>query len=342
MTQTECIMVIGEYDGAGLRMTTREVLRLGRRLADGLHKKLCLCLLGEGITAFAEQGFTFGADDVIMASDPTLAPYTADAWLAALDVAVSRVAPALILFGHTDSGMELAPRLAFRLKTGVVLDCSDISCDGPDDPLIYVKPVFGGKALGHVRLGETHPQIATIREGALDPADADPQHGGNIIPMALSLDPQCLRVRWISKQIDANLAQANRLASAGIVVAAGRGVKNREGVDLAARTAESMGGAVAASRPVVDQGWLPYSLQIGLTGKKIHPQLYIAAGISGAIQHMAGCLKAKTIVAVNNDETAPIFKMAHIGVVGDFKAVFTGLFEELKLLSHSNPMGNVK
>lgn len=330
MTSQKTILVIGEADQTTLNASTREVMRLGRRIADATGKELCLCLLGKEITLAADQGFAYGADQVNMITDPLLDTYLAETWLTALKTAIEPMEPALVLFGHTDKGLELAPLLAFRLGTGVALDCTDILTDGSDQPLTYVKPVFGGKAVGHLQLADRFPQVATLREGSVDPAETDAARSGAVQTINASISPESQRVRFIGKQTDESLALANRLLSSSIVVCAGRGAKNQEGVDLLTQAAELLNGAIAASRPVVDNGWLPYSLQVGLTGKKVHPQLYIAAGLSGAIQHMAGCIKSKTIVAINNDEAAPVFKMAHFGVVGDLKQVITGFNEEIR------------
>ena len=330
MTSQGTILVIGETDQTALSTSTREVLRLGRRIADASGKQLCFCLLGKDVVPAAEQGFAYGADQVNMITDALLDTYLAEIWLAALKTAIEPMKPALVLFGHTDKGLELAPLLAFRLGTGAALDCTDIIAQGPNQPLTYVKPVFGGKAIGRLQLADRFPQVATLREGSVDPAEADAGRNGEILTTNLSLDAGNMRVRFIGKQVDENLAMANRLLTSGTVVCAGRGAKNQDGVDLLAQAADLLDGAIAASRPVVDNGWLPYSLQVGLTGKKVHPQLYIAAGLSGAIQHMAGCIKSKTIVAINNDEAAPVFKMAHLGVVGDLKQVITGFNEEIR------------
>ena len=330
MTSLKPILVIGEATQTGLSATTKEVLHLGRRIADTAGQELWLCLLGKQAVPAAEQGFAFGADQVEMATDPLLDAYLVETWLIALKMIIEAAKPGLVLFGHTDLGLELAPRLAFRLKTGAALDCTDILVNGPDQPLTFVKPVFGGKAVGRLQLADRFPQIATLREGAVDPLEADTNRNGSVRVTTLSLDARNMRVRIIGKQVDENLAMANRLLTSGVVVCAGRGAKNKEGVALLTQTAELLKGAIAATRPVVDNGWLPYSLQVGLTGKKVHPQLYIAAGISGAIQHMTGCIKSKTIVAINNDEAAPVFKMAHFGVVGDLKQVITGFNEEIQ------------
>jgi electron transfer flavoprotein alpha subunit len=169
-----------------------------------------------------------------------------------------------------------------------------------------------------------------VREGAVDAADCDESRSGEVASFAVALDAADLRTRLVKKEKDESQAQVLKLASANTVVCGGRGLGNKEGVDLLMEIAERLDGAIAGSRPAIDQGWVPGPLQIGQTGKKVSPRLYMAVGISGALQHMAGCANANTIVAINTDQEAPIFKMSHIGVVGDYKAVLAGFNEEIK------------
>jgi electron transfer flavoprotein alpha subunit len=277
-----------------------------------------------------DEGFGYNADKVYMASDPLLENYMTESYLAAMEQIVEKLKPTVILFSHNDIGLDLAPRLAFRLKTGVTLDCVDLKIDHENGLLEQVKPVFGGKAHGHYVCTKRGPQIASVREGAFDPAEYDKDKKGEVIPLSLSLNPSNFKMRFLRKEQDASLALTLKLASANVVVSGGRGLKKKEGIDLIQETADLLNGAVAGSRPAVDYDWLPNSLQVGLTGKKVSPQVYIAVGISGALQHMAGCSKSKTIVAINSDEEAPIFKMSHFGVLGDYEEVLKGFNDEVR------------
>jgi electron transfer flavoprotein alpha subunit len=330
MTTHDAILVIGETTDGEITAVTTQLMQLAKQLCRDSGKKVYLALIGHQVPAGAGKGYGYGADQVFTVTDPVLENYVADSYRQAARQLVAQLNPALVLLGHTDMGLDLAPRLAIRLKTGAATDCVDIKYDAQSDGFLYEKPVFGGKAHGLLRLTGPFPQVATIREGAIDPPAFDATATGDVQPVAVTIDPSRIRVRLVGKQKDESLALAQKLAMANIVVCAGRGVKNPEGVQLVGQTAALLGGAVAASRPAVDYGWLPYSLQVGLTGKKVAPKLYVAVGVSGAIQHMAGCLKSKTIVAVNSDENAPIFRMAHFGAVGDFQQVLAGLNDELQ------------
>ena len=329
------ILIFGEKDGDRLSPMTTQLMRIGKALSGDLKEELHLLLLGGESNKNGDVGFGYGADRVYAGTDPLLEDYMTDTYLQAMSQVVEELKPLVILFGQNDRGLDLAPRLAFRLKTGVTLDCVDLRIDGETGVLEPVKPVFGGKAHAHYCALESRPQIASVREGAFDPAEYDESITGEVLQLTLSLDPSRVRTRLVKKEKDVNLALALRLASANVVVSGGRGLKKQEGINLLRETAELIGGAIAGSRPAVDYGWLPGSLQVGLTGKKVNPQVYIAVGISGALQHMAGCMKSKTIVAINSDDSAPIFKFSRFGVVGDYKEVLKGFNEEIGRIRES-------
>ena len=324
------ILIFGEQDGDHLSSVTAQLMRIGKKLSGDLKEELYLVFFGEKFLSVAEEGYGYGADRVYMGTDPLLKNYLTDFYLQAMEQMVRELKPAIILFGQNDKGLDLAPRLAFRMRTCVTLDCVDLKINPERGLLEEVKPVFGGKAHGRYCCVNSFPQIASVREGAFDPADYNVSKKGEAMPIHLFLDPSRVRVKFVRNERDENLSLTLNLASANIVVSGGRGLKKKEGMDLVRKTAELLGGAIAGSRPAVDYGWVPNSLQVGLTGKKVNPQVYIAVGISGALQHMAGCLKSKIIVAINSDETAPIFKLSHIGVVGDYKEILEAFNNEVK------------
>jgi electron transfer flavoprotein alpha subunit len=332
------ILIVGELDGDGLSSMTAQLLWIGKRLSQELGKELFLIFLGGAFSETVETGYGYGADRVYTAADPLLQSYMTDSYLPAMEQIVTELKPAVVLFGQNDMGRDLAPRLAFRLKRGVTLDCVDLRTDTEKGVMEMVKPVFGGKAYG-LYSSAALPQIASVREGAFDPADYEGSRKGEVIPFCLALDPSRMRTKVLRKEMDESLSLTLNLASAKIVVSGGRGLKSKEGVDLIRQTADLVGGAIAGSRPAVDHGWLPSSLQVGLTGRRVNPQVYIAVGISGSLQHMAGCLKAKMIVAVNSDESAPIFKLSHIGVVGDYRQVLEGFNKEVRRIKRGEADG---
>lgn len=330
MNDHKNILVVGELDDSGVTATTAQVMRVGKTLAKESEQQMHLLFIGGEMQAAAEKGYAYGADKVFMAADPQLENYTTDSYLQVVAKFAQEMKPAVILFSHNQTGLDLAPRLAFRLKAGVMLDCVAYEMDKASGLLAQERPVFGGKA--HARyqgLGDG-PQITTVREGAVNPADCDEARTGEVVGFAVVLDPADLRTRLVKKEKDESQAQVLKLASAKTVVCGGRGLGKKEGVDLLMETAELLDGAIAGSRPAIDQGWVAGPLQVGQTGKKVSPRLYMAVGISGALQHMAGCANANTIVAINTDQEAPIFKMAHFGVVGDYKGVLEGFNDEVK------------
>ncbi len=324
------ILVVGEIDDNGVAATTAQVMRVGMTLAEETKQQMNLLLIGGEIQAVAEKGYAYGADKVFMAADPQLETYTTDCYLQVMTQVVEQMKPAVILFPHDQKGLDLAPRLAFRLKTGVMLDCVAFAIDSTSGFLRQEKPVFGGKAHASYQGVGNGPQITSVREGAVDPAEYDEARTGEVVGFPVTIDAAGIRTRFIKKEKDESQALVLKLASANTVVCGGRGLGKKEGMDLLMETADLLDGAIAGSRPAIDQGWVPGPLQIGQTGKKVNPRVYMAVGISGALQHMAGCSNANTIVAINTDEEAPIFKMSHLGVVGNFKGVLTGFNDEVK------------
>jgi electron transfer flavoprotein alpha subunit len=328
MAEHQDVLVFGELENNQLSSMTLELLEIGTTISRDLKGQLLLAAFGKDAAAGIGKAFGFGAHRVYAAHDPLLSDYAPDAYLQAMEQMVRALKPALVLFGQTDRGIDLAPRLAFRMKTAAALDCVNLSVATNEGRVEYVKPVFGGKAHAIFSTGVL-PLLASVRQGSFAPARYDQSKQGEVISFALSLDPARIRVRFMRRIQNESLSLAAALIGAPIVVSGGRGLNTKEDVDLLKETAAAVGGAVGGSRPAIDKGWLPSHLQVGLTGKRVNPQIYMAVGISGSLQHMAGCMKSKTIVAINSDESAPIFKMAHIGVVGDYREVLEGFNEEM-------------
>ncbi len=328
MDEYRDVLIFAESENGRLSSMTLELMGIGAKLAKDLAQDLLLAALGEDAAAGIEDGYGFGAHRVYEARDPLLSEYAPDSYLQVMEQVVRALKPALILFGQTDMAVDLAPRLAFRIGAPIALDCVAIrvSLEGRIE---QTKPVFGGKAHA-VFAADSPPAIASVRQGSFPPAEYDPTRQGHVIPFGVSLDGARRRVKFLKRIEDESLSLAAVLTSAPIVVSGGRGLKAKEGVELLRATAATVGGALGGSRPAIDAGWLPSHLQVGLTGKRVNPQVYVAVGISGSLQHMAGCMKSKLIVAINTDETAPIFKMAHVGVVGDYREVLQGFNEEME------------
>ncbi len=338
MEESENVLIFGEFERDRLSTLTLELIGIGAKLARDLKQGLYLAHLGNQIQDGIAKGYGYGVDRVYAGADPLLEAYVPELYLQAMEQLVRQLKPRIILFGQTDTGLDLAPRLAFRLRTWITLDCVDLIMNSERNLMQQVKPVFGGKAHG-TYLSTSLPQIASVRQGSFAPAEYDDSRKGSIFPVNLALDPSRVRTKFVKKAYDESLALALSLASAPVVVSGGRGLCGKKGAELIMETASLLGGAVAGSRAAVDSGWLPGSLQVGLTGKRVNPQLYLAVGISGSVQHMAGCMKSQKIVAINTDESAPIFSYSHIGVVGDFKEVLTAFNDEIRRLAHRSLSG---
>ena len=330
MSEYKNILVFGEVNDGKLLSITIQLMSIGKKLAEDLNQELHLLLLGGEITSASNEGFHYGADKVFEVTDPLLENYMTDSYLQAMSQIVKEQKPCIVLFGQNEKGMDLAPRLAFSINTGVTLDCIDLEIDPKSKLMKQVKPVYGGKANCIYFCEERMPQIVSVRDRAFDPAYYDDSRIGEVTRLSVSLDSSKIRTGFLEKKKDESLSLALKMESSKIVVSGGRGLKKKEGFQLLEETAELLDGAIAGSRVPVDNGWLPSSLQVGLTGKKIGPDVYFAVGISGAIQHIVGCLNAKTIVAINIDEDAHIFRVSNYGVVGDYREVLTAFNNEYR------------
>ncbi len=329
MSEYKGVMVFGEVKEGRLASITAELLGCGRQLAGSLGQELFCLLAGGDVAGLAQEAVTFGADRVYVVSDPLLEEYQADSYLFVVEKVVRQVNPQVLLLGQTAIGRDLAPRLAFRLETALTTDCVELAIDPDSKSLLQTKPVYGGNAQA-VFATEFYPQMATVRVKAMSPLERDDSRKGEVITVEAGLDPSSIRTRLLERV--AEKAEGVRLEDAEVVVSGGRGIGSAEGFRQLEELAQILKGAVGASRPPCDNGWVPTGYQVGLTGKIIAPDLYFAVGVSGASQHMTGCSGAKTIVAVNKDPEANIFREAHYGVVGDWKNIlpaFTAKVREL-------------
>ncbi len=316
------LLVVGEVAEGALVPVTAEMLGAARRL--GVDTVGC-ALLGAGVEGLAQEAIAFGADEVFVVDSPDLAEYNSDAYIQAMLKLVEQAAPAIILFGQTNLGRDLAPRLAFRLQTGVIMDCTELAMQG--DRLAATRPAYGGNARA-VNIVHSDPQIATVRAKSQDPLEKDESRQGQVTKVDVAIDQSAVRLKVTDRKGVA--AEGIRLEDADVVVSGGRGLGGPENFDVIEELAQTLGGAVGASRAVCDLEWRPVSEQVGLTGKVVSPTLYIAVGISGASQHMAGCSGAKNIVAINKDPDANIFKAARFGIVEDYAKVMKPLIEAIK------------
>jgi len=322
-------MIYGEVTEARLAAITTELLGCGRKLADDLGQELCAVLVGSEISNLAQEAIAFGADKVYVIDDRLLEDYQTDSYVSVMEKVVKQVMPQILLLGQTSIGRDLAPRLAFRLDTAASMDCLELAIDPDSKLLLQTKPVYGGNAQASF-ISESYPQIATVRAKAMSPLEQDASRQGEIITIEAGLAPSAIRTKVLEK-VPEEVAGI-RLEDAEIIVSGGRGIGGAEGFMQIEELAKILKGAAGASRPPCDNGWVPAGWQVGLTGKIVTPDLYIAVAISGSSQHLAGCSASKNIIAINKDPRANIFNEARFGVVGDWKKILPAFTDKVKEL----------
>ena len=329
MAEYKGVMIFGEVAEGKLVAIATELLGCGKKLADDLGQELYAVLVGSELNGLAQEAITFGADKVYVVDDPLLKDYQTDAYILAMEKAVKQVTPQILILGQTSIGRDLAPRLAFKLDTVASMDCIELAIDPKAKQLWQTKPVYGGNAQATF-VCESYPQIATVRAKAMSALEPDASRQGEVIAIDAGIDPSAIRTRVLEKVPEE--VEGIKLEEAKVVVSGGRGIGSAEGFKQLEELARILKGAVGATRPPCDNDWVPAGLQVGLTGKIVTPDLYIAVALSGASQHMTGCSGAKTILAINKDAEANIFREARFGVVGDWKKVLPAFTNKVKEL----------
>ncbi|MBL7213889.1 MAG: electron transfer flavoprotein subunit alpha/FixB family protein [Desulfobacteraceae bacterium] len=320
------VWTIAEQRDGEIRKITYEVASEGRRLADALGQDLTVVLLGADIKDKATELGHYGADKVLVADDPRLGTYTTDAYVGIVSQLVKADDPAILLIGASTQGKDLSARLSASLGVGMAQDCTVLSVE--DGNLVATRPIYAGKAYARVTFEDSWPQMATTRPNVMSITEPDTSRSAEVVDASFSLDDSSLK----TKVVDAVKDESGKvdLTEADKIVSGGRGMKGPENYKILEDLADLIGATVGASRSAVDAGWRPHSDQVGQTGKVVSPNLYVACGISGAIQHLAGMSTSKVIVAINKDEEAPIFQKADFGVVADLFDVVPALTEEVK------------
>ncbi len=327
MAENKGILVCGEMVEGKLAAITLELLGGGRKLADSLGEELSAILLGSGISGVANELIAFGADKVYVVDDPLLKDYQTDSYVAVMERVIKQLSPRIVLMGQTAMGRDLAPRLAFRLGVGAALDCVELSIDPQKKVLLETRPVYGGNARATF-VFEGQPQIATVRAKAMSALEKNASRKGEVVKLPAGIDASVIRAKVVSK-VKEEVAGI-KLEDAQVVICGGRGIGSPEGFKQLEALAKLFKGAVGATRPPCDNGWVPATVQIGLTGKIVTPTVYFTVALSGSSQHMAGCSGAKNIIAINKDSEANIFKEARFGVVGEWKQVLPAFTEKCK------------
>lgn len=321
------VVVLGEVRDGSLRNVSFEAIAAAKTVAEG--GEVVGVLVGQSVSSLGQELIHYGADRVISVEDEKLAQYTPDGYSQALMAVIGQESPEGIIFGHTALGKDLSPKLAGKLKTGLVSDATDLELAGGN--LVFTRPIYSGKAF-EKKIVTDGVIFATIRPNNIEPLAKDEARTGDVASLSVEIKD----LRTIIKDVVRKASEGVDLSEAKVIIAGGRGVKSEDGFNPLKELADVLGGAVGASRGACDADYCDYSLQIGQTGKVVTPDLYIACGISGAIQHLAGMSNSKVIVAINKDPEANIFNVADYGIVGDLFEVVPLLTEEFKKLKVSS------
>lgn len=322
------VWVFAQVQRGKLSPTAYELLTAGRKLADDLKEKLCAVLLGRNVQNFAQDLIEHGADAVYVCDDSALENYMDDTYARVLADLVATYKPNKFLIPATNLGRALSAKTAVFIGTGLTADATDVSINPSDGQLHATRPTFGGNLMATITCAHTRPEMCSLRPMAYEKAPAQTGRKGEVISFPFDakkyISPLAKFVQFIQSK-DGGLD----LSEAEVIVAGGRGVGSKDGFKLLEKLAARLGGAVGASRGPVDSGWIDYRHQIGLTGRTVKPKVYIACGISGQIQHMAGMSGANVIVAINKDPNAPMMKAAHFALTGDLHEVIPAMLEAL-------------
>ena len=323
------VYVFAEQRDGNIQKVAYELVGKARELADMLDEKVYAVLAGEGMKDKAGSLIGAGADGVVLVENPMLAEYTTEAYAKAVVAVIQAKDPEIFLIGATAIGRDLAPRVSARIHTGLTADCTSLAIDEDSKNLLMTRPAFGGNIMATIVCEEHRPQMATVRPGVMKALAADETRTGEIEEFNVEFSEADMPVELV-EVIKEEKALAD-ITEAKILVSGGRGMGDKETFDsILNPLAEVLGGAVSGSRATVDAGWIDHECQVGQTGKTVRPDLYLACGISGAIQHVAGMEGAEYIVAVDKNDGAPIFDVADLGVVGDVTSLLPKLTEAIK------------
>lgn len=321
------VWVLAEQRNGKIMNVAYEILGAARRLADKKNCEVCAALIGDKVEHLAGGLIHHGADKVYVVENPLLNLYTTDAYTNVMERIIKDFNPEILLYSATTIGRDLAPRVASRVHTGLTADCTGLDID-EDGLLLQIRPAFGGNLMATIKCPDKRPQMATVRPGVMEKLMPDVNRKGEVIRFDVNINDEDIRAKVIKVVKEAK--HAVNLEEAKIIVSGGRGLKSPDGFKLIEELADALGGVVGASRAAVDSGWISSDHQVGQTGKTVRPELYVACGISGAIQHLAGMNGSRTIVAINKDPNAPIFKVADYGIVGDLYKIIPMIIDEIK------------
>lgn len=308
-----------------------ELLGPAREITEAMGQKLVAVVIGDNVGESVKAAVAYGADQVIVIEGPEYKEYTTDAYVNALYEVVQKYKPAALMIGATNNGRDMAPRVSSRIGTGLTADCTQLAYDAESDNVAWTRPAFGGNLMATILCPDTRPQIGTVRPGVFKKKAPDAARKAEIVRENIHVPADKIRTKILKVFKEAGGEGVN-LEDAEVIVSGGRGLGKPENFKVLEELAKALGGVVGASRAAVDAEWISHAHQVGQTGKTVAPKLYIACGISGAIQHVAGMSGSDVIVAINKDPDAPIFDIADYGVVGDLFEIVPALTEEVKKL----------
>jgi electron transfer flavoprotein alpha subunit len=325
------VWVFAEQEGGKMHKVSLELLGKARALADQLGQDVSALLLGSQVSSLSKDLINYGADCVYQVQHKALTPYRTLAYAKVLEELVRKHKPNIFLIGATPLGRDLAPRVARSVEAGLTADCTELSIDPEEGLLLQTRPAFGGNVMATIVNRYSRPQMATIRQGIMETAKKGIRKG----------TVRKHKVSLLEKDIHAKVLEVIKekrhhvdLSQTKIIVAGGRGVGSKKGFTVLEKLADLMKGEIAGTRVAVEEGWIPPEYQVGQTGQSVRPEIYIACGISGAIQHRAGMMNSRYVIAINKDPLAPIFQIADWGLVGDFQEIVSEMISHLKRESH--------
>jgi electron transfer flavoprotein alpha subunit len=323
------VWVFVEQNNGKAHPVSWELLGVGRNLANDLGVELAAFILGSEVKPLVEEAFGYGADKVYLMDDPLLQHYRTPTYLDGSITLIKKYKPEIVLMGATGLGRDLAGAVATALKTGLTADCTGLTIDKKMRLLEQTRPAFGGNIMATILTETARPQMASVRPHVMPKPDFQTGKKGELITESFNLPEDKIATKVL--EIKSLLTEGSvNIAGANVIVSGGRGLLAQENFKMLQELADLLGGVVAASRSAIDAGWMPHERQVGQTGKTVRPKLYIACAISGAIQHLVGMQDADHIIAINKDKTAPIFEVAHLGIVGDIFDIIPGVIEKLR------------
>ncbi len=322
------VWTLAEVRNKDIHPVSRELLAWGRELADSMGAPLASVLIGCGISSKAKELFPYGADKVYVIDDPSLDNFLCDSQVNILEDLVNRFSPSILIASATTQGRTVMPMLSARIGCGLTADCTELSIDPGSGKLIQTRPAIGGNVMADIKTRGRDPQMCTVRPKSKRPLCPDISRNGELIKVSPSANLPASALTYLGFTPETSIGLP--IQEAEIIISGGKGMKNSKNFAKLEELARLLGGTVGASRMAVDLGWAPYSAQVGLSGKSVTPRIYLAFGISGAVQHIAGMSGAETIIAVNHDPEAPIFRVADLSIQGDALEILDGLIDSLK------------